>query len=111
LAIVLGLRLMRCLLLGLLLVGTAVLADDGGVADAGLDLPDASVGMGGADHGSEENDPNGTCTSDRDCDRGLACRNGTCVYRPSRDAVNQGCDATGLWAPLLAALTLRRRRA
>jgi hypothetical protein len=111
LAIVLRLRLMRSLLLGLLLLGTPVLADDGGVGDAGLSLPDASVGMGGADHGSEENDPNGACTTDRDCDRGLACRNGTCVYRPYRDAVNEGCDATGLLAPLLAVLTLRRRRA
>jgi hypothetical protein len=101
---------MRGLLLGLLLVGTTVQAADGGV-DAGLELPDASVGMGGADHGSEENDPNNACASDRDCDRGLACRAGTCVYRPYRDAINQGCDATGLVAPLLAALTLRRRRA
>ncbi len=105
---------MRGALLGLLLVATAGWAADGGVDDAGVDaglsLPDASVGMGGADHGSEENDPTDPCASDRDCDRGLTCRAGTCVYRAPRDAINEGCDATGLLAPLAGLVALRRRR-
>lgn len=76
-------------------------------------LPDASVGHGGADQTSEETDTGASsCLSDRDCDQGLHCRNGVCVYQRWRDAEYRGCGATALWpaAGVMLAFAERRRR-
>jgi uncharacterized protein (TIGR03382 family) len=93
----------------LCLAGTARAQD---LPDASL--PDASVGAGGADHTSEENDPAGACLASSDCDRGFTCRSGRCVYSRIIDATFTGCEAAGpglLGGVLgLAALGWSRRR-
>lgn len=102
---------MRSLLLFLCLFATPVLAQD--IPDAGL--PDAAVGGGGADMNQEENDdPNGTCITSNECDRGFECLEGTCTPTPTRNA---GCSVGGSGLVGLAALLLtatsrsaRRRR-
>lgn len=98
----------RGLLLLLLLAGPAWAQAD--LPDEGL--PDASVGGTGAERSSEEEDSSlaTPCLSERDCDRGLACRNGKCTWQRYRDATFEGCAATsGLWL-LGAGLLLRRSR-
>jgi hypothetical protein len=74
--------------------------------DAGL--PDASVGQGGADQTSEENDPNAApCLDSKSCDNGFSCIAGRCVPGPRRNAT--GCAAAPAGA-LLAALVVGRGR-
>ncbi len=73
-------------------------------------LPDASVGQGGADHTSEENDPSGPCLASTECDHGLQCVNGRCVPQGIRDATFS-CSGAAPVVPLaLAAAALGRRR-
>ena len=98
----------RCLVLAMALWGAAALGQD--LPDASL--PDASVGEGGADHTSEENDPGGACLSAADCERGFTCRGGSCVPGGIRDATF-GCGAaagSGLVGSLLVAAALARGR-
>lgn len=96
---------MARILLLLVLTGAAVsLAQD--LPDAGL--PDASVGQGGADQGSEENDPNGACRSDRDCLGATACVNGSCKPTPVKEL---GCSSAPVLFLLPLVVTLRDRRA
>lgn len=72
-------------------------------------LPDASVGMGGAEHGSEENDPNGPCLDSRECERGFTCQSGRCTPTPIREAKCGGVAVTSLLA--VGVVLARRRRA
>lgn len=96
---------MRVVLIALLLHTTAAFAFDASV-------PDASVGMGGPEMTSEENDMRDPCLSSRECDRGFACTNGRCVPAPVRNAAGCGGGALALLTlPLTAlALTFTRRR-
>lgn len=90
-----------------LLAGVAFAQAD--LPDAGL--PDAPVGETGAERSSEEEDANlqTPCLSDRDCDRGFLCANGTCRWQRYRDATFEGCSsAEGLWL-CGAGLVLARR--
>lgn len=96
----------RILLFTLLTTATVSLAQDL-PPDAGL--PDASVGQGGADQGSEENDPNGACRSDRDCFGATGCVNGVCQPRPVTDLGCSSAPVVGL-LPLLVTLGRRRPR-
>ena len=45
-------------------------------------IPDASVGVGGAETSQEMDDgrTNGVCAQNRDCERGFTCRGGRCAY-------------------------------
>lgn len=72
-------------------------------------VPDASVGEGGADQTSEENDPNPTCLDSSTCDQRTACVNGRCIPVKTRSI---GCGAVP-FAPLalLALLGALKRRA
>jgi hypothetical protein len=82
--------------------------------DAGDDTPDASVGSGGADQMTQEGDetgPNGTCSLNRDCERGFTCVNGACRYAGYRMAEQVGCSAVpGLAIASLLVVTLPGRR-
>lgn len=104
---------MRGLALGLLLLSGLAWAQ-ADLPDAGL--PDAPVGETGAERSSEEEDANleTPCLSDRDCDRGFMCANGTCRWQRYRDATLEGCSAAGgLWwcgAGLVLARRARRQR-
>lgn len=93
----------RILLLLLLASAAVSLAQD--LPDAGL--PDASVGQGGADQGSEENDPNGPCKTDRDCLGATACVNGSCKPTTVKDL---GCSSAPVLLLLPAVVALRWRR-
>jgi hypothetical protein len=82
-------------------------------------LPDASVGEGGADRTGEESQDStaSECAFDRDCDRGTACVGGRCVFRAARAAsTSPGCGAVpsgavlSALAALLVALAVRARR-
>jgi peroxiredoxin Q/BCP len=83
------------------------------VTDAAI--PDASVGQGGADRTSEEvdNGAGSPCLSEHDCDFGMACSAGKCVYRRPRSATT-GCSAlpaeAGVGATAAAWLAWRRRQ-
>lgn len=92
----------------MLFAALPALAQD--LPDAGL--PDASVGETGAERASEEEDTAATpCLSDRDCDRGLMCKQTRCVWRPWREATVEGCSSTGGLSVLgLALVVLARRR-
>ncbi|GMU61837.1 MAG: hypothetical protein AMXMBFR34_36000 [Myxococcaceae bacterium] len=72
-------------------------------------LPDASVGQGGAERGSEENDPGGPCLDSRDCEGGFTCQNGRCVPGGIK---RTGCGGTAALATVLVGvgLVLSRRR-
>ena len=95
---------MARILLLLVLAGASVsLAQD--LPDAGL--PDASVGQGGADQGSEENDPNGACRTDRDCLGATECVNGSCKPTPVKEL---GCSSAPVLLLLPAVVALRRRQ-
>lgn len=77
------------------------------VLDAGL--PDASVGQGGADQTSEENDPNAApCLDSKSCDNGFSCTEGRCVPVATRNAT--GCAAAPAGALLAVLLVVRARR-
>ena len=84
--------------------------DDGGTPDAAvLDVPDASVGQGGADQGSEEGDDStghvvSFCRTNRDCSKGFGCEGNHCKYVGYRDA--EGGCLLGLNATSMAALGL-----
>ncbi|MEW5743198.1 MAG: hypothetical protein AB1938_30060 [Myxococcota bacterium] len=101
-------RMRPALTLGVLLLALCpglALAQD--LPDASL--PDASVGQGGAEHGSEENDPGGPCLDSRDCEGGFTCANGRCVPGGVRKT---GCGGTAALATVLVAagLVVSRRR-
>jgi len=92
-------------------------AADGGSVDAGVDVPDGSVGQGGADQGQEEDDTTGhvatSCLDNRDCSKGFSCSGRRCVYVGYREA-DQGC-VLGLGAGTAVAaglilMHLRRQR-
>ena len=69
----------------------AAWADD---LDASLPgIPDGSVGQGGADMTSEENDPNATCLDSSQCDLRTSCVNGRCIPKPPRNAAGCGGGA------------------
>ncbi len=77
-------------------------------------IPDASVGMGGPDMNSEENDPtNQPCLTSSQCDLKTSCVNGRCIPGPARNAA--GCGGGALAAlttvSLGLGLVLTRRRA
>ncbi len=96
------------ILLAGLAVAPAALAQ---VPEPDASLPDASVGQGGADRGSEENDPNDRpCLTARDCEDRFTCRNGRCVPTTIRNASCGGTAA--LLVPVLGVglLALARRR-
>jgi hypothetical protein len=91
-------RLLSCLVLPLaLLLPLAVHAQqDAGTRDAGsvYDVPDASVGGGGADRDNEEGEdgrPGGTCRSGNDCPARFSCTQGLCRYTGIRQADRVGC--------------------
>lgn len=78
-------------------VASATLAQNGGpgpgdTPDPSM-IPDASVGQGGAQQGSEESDTSSLCASDADCDKGLKCEQFKCVWRQYREATFTGCGA------------------
>lgn len=83
------------------------------------DVPDASVGQGGADQGQEEGDDISrvptTCQASSDCARGFVCKGGRCTYVGYRVA-EQGCLLGANGALLLAGVGValfgvgRRRR-
>jgi hypothetical protein len=95
---------MKRILFGLVLLGAVqALALD-------ASIPDASVGMGGADMNSEENDMRDPCLSSRDCDRGLACVNMRCVPAPVKNAAGCGGGLAAGFLPLAAGLVVMARR-
>ncbi len=116
-------RIMSCLALGLaLLLPLAVRAQDAGTRDAGsvYDVPDASVGSGGADRDNEESEdgrPGGACRSSTECPSRFSCTQGTCRYTGIRQAERVGCllgpqdslAVVGLGLGLAVAARRRRR--
>jgi hypothetical protein len=94
-----SLRLLSCLALTLsLLLPLAGRAQDAGTPDAGsvYDVPDASVGTGGADRDNPEGDdtagrPGGTCRSSGECAARFSCTQGHCRYTGIRQAERVGC--------------------
>ncbi|MCY1082114.1 MXAN_6627.5 family MYXO-CTERM protein [Archangium lansingense] len=90
-------RIVSCLGLTLaLLLPLAVHAQDAGTRDAGsvYDVPDASVGSGGADRDNEENEdgrPGGACRSSHECPSRFSCTQGACRYTGIRQAERVGC--------------------
>ncbi len=72
-------------------------------------LPDASVGQGGAEQGSEENDPNAVpCLDSSTCGQGFQCVNTRCVPRP---IIKVGCNAVpGVLVLGALVAALRRKR-
>ncbi len=81
-----------------LLLPLAGRAQDAGLLDGGsvYDLPDASVGSGGADRDNPEgNDsegrPGGACRSGADCAARFSCTQGQCRYTGVRQAERVGC--------------------
>ena len=93
----------RCVLTRLaltlaLLLPLAGRAQDAGVPDGGslYDLPDASVGGGGADRDNPEGEdsagrPGGTCRSSAECATRFSCTQGQCRYTGIRQAERVGC--------------------
>ncbi len=95
---------MRPLLLLALLTVASARADE--LPDAGL--PDASVGQGGADRDTEENDTNGgPCVDSRSCVSGFECVDARCVPAPIKNA---GCSTSPVAGVLALALWWRRAR-
>jgi hypothetical protein len=90
----------------------AAWADD---LDASLPgIPDASVGQGGADMTSEENDTtNAPCLNSSQCDSRTSCVNGKCLPGPVRNAAGCGGGATSSLSLVglgLGGVALLRRR-
>jgi hypothetical protein len=93
----------RCLLTHLaltlgLLLPLAGRAQDAGLPDGGsvYDLPDASVGGGGADRDNPEGEdstgrPGGSCRSSGECAARFSCTQGQCRYTGIRQAERVGC--------------------
>ena len=104
----------RTLVIGCVLLCAPAFAADGGSLDGGDDTPDASAGNGGSQNMTQEGEegmPNGTCSLNRDCERGFTCVNGMCKYIGYRQAT-EGCNAAPSLALISAAalvLFLRRR--
>jgi hypothetical protein len=72
-------------------------------------IPDASVGQGGPNQTSEENDPNAyPCLDSSLCEKGYLCRNGHCVP-PGKSSSSSGCSTTVVPLSLLGVLALLRR--
>jgi uncharacterized protein (TIGR03382 family) len=106
--------LSRSLVMAFVLTGAHALAQDSG-PDFDAALPDASVGLGGADMSQEGQDgmSNTVCALTRDCERGFTCSNGRCSYVGYRVASCQGCGggATAAFAfPLALGWRWRRRK-
>lgn len=98
----------RAALLGALFLSsfaTGALAQD--LPDASL--PDASVGGGGADMTSEENDQGVPCLDSRDCEGRFTCDRGRCVPGSVKKV---GCGGTAALGTLVlgAGLVVTRRR-
>jgi hypothetical protein len=81
-----------------LLPPLAAQAQDAGLPDGGsvYDIPDASVGGGGADRDNPEGDdstgrPGGSCRSGADCASRFSCTQGQCRYTGIRQAERVGC--------------------
>jgi hypothetical protein len=116
-------RIVSCLALTLALgLPLAVRAQDAGTPDAGsvYDVPDASVGSGGADRDNEEADegrPGGSCRGSNDCPARFSCTQGLCRYTGIRQAERVGCllgpedtvAVVGLGLGLVVAARRRRR--
>jgi hypothetical protein len=113
-------RIVSCLALTLaLLLPLAVQAQDAGTPDAGsvYDVPDASVGNGGADRDNEEAEdgrPGGACRGNTDCPARFSCTQGACRYTGIRQAERVGCllgpeDSLAVVGLGLGLLVARRR--
>lgn len=98
-----------------LVPGVAWALDDAGLDALDASVVDGSVGQGGADQNTQENqDSTGsvqtTCNNTPDCDRGFECQANRCVYTGYKKAAS-GC-ALGADAALLTVglgLAFRRR--
>ncbi|WP_395810419.1 MXAN_6627.5 family MYXO-CTERM protein [Archangium minus] len=105
-----------------LLLPVAARAQDGGLPDSGIlyDVPDASVGNGGADRDNPEGDdstgrPGGACRTSGDCAARFSCSQGTCRYTGVRQAERVGCllgpeDTLAVVGLGLVVAARRRRR-
>ena len=103
-----------------LLLPLVGLAQDAGSGDGGsvYDIPDASVGTGGADRDNPEGDdsagrPGGTCRGSGDCAARFSCLEGRCRYTGIRQAERVGCllgPADTLAVVGLGLVVLARRR-
>ncbi len=94
---------MKRWLMAVVLVSGAALAQD-------ASIPDASVGMGGADQTSEENDEGGPCLSASNCERSFTCSAGRCVPAPVKTASGCGGGAFAVLPMSLGVLLLLKRR-
>ena len=104
--------LSRSLVSAILLTGLAALAQDNG-PDFDADLPDASVGTGGADQNSQEKGDertNAVCAAARDCEPGFTCNHGKCAYAGYRVATYGGCGGGAIALVLPGMLWWRARR-
>lgn len=56
-------------------------------------IPDASIGVGGAETSQEMDDgrSNTVCAQSRDCERGFTCNSNKCTYVGYRMATQPGC--------------------
>lgn len=109
------------LVLALALPVLASAQSDGGIRDAGsiYDIPDASVGGGGADQDNPEGDdtigPGGACRTSGDCAARFSCSQGLCRYTGIRQAERVGCllgpsDTLAVVGLGLVVAVRRRRR-
>lgn len=83
---------------------------DGG-EDGGVEVPDASVGNGGADRDNPEGDDHTgrvvtACRSSQDCSPRFSCTEGTCRYTGIRQAERVGCMLGPEAALVVMGLTL-----
>ena len=76
-------------------------------------IPDASIGVGGAETSQEMDDgrSNTVCSQSRDCERGFTCSNARCTYLGYRKATQPGClgGTAALILPLMIVWRWRRR--
>lgn len=113
-----------CLLSLVALLSTAPLAalaqagdggEDAGVDGGELDVPDGSVGVGGADRdGEEQEDSTGRaaskCATQSDCSPGFTCVERRCRYVGPTDAEGSGCLLGAQGALFLGGVALMLRR-
>ena len=103
------------LLAGLLIGWAAFAQDGGGGSEFDASIPDASVGVGGADNNNQEKGDgteNTSCSNSSDCERGFSCNNNRCHYSGTQVASCQGCGGgamAALLVPIGLVLRLRRR--
>ncbi len=99
------------LLTAALVLGLPAWGDD---VDASLPpTPDASVGSGGADMTSEENDPSRPCLDSSQCDLRTVCESGRCVPTKTRNAAGCGGGAQAAFSVVgvgLGLMVMRRKR-